>query len=70
MEKTGKVKFINEEIKKLEKIREDLQELCLHKDTTVKFDESNNLRVVCCDCDKKLKYPSQKELETFFHTNK
>jgi len=65
MEKAGKAKLINEEIKKLEKIRDDLQSLCLHKNTTVKFDNNNTLRVVCCDCDKNINYPSKKELENF-----
>ena len=37
MEKTGSIKFLNQEIKKLEKIRSELQERCLHKETSIKI---------------------------------
>jgi hypothetical protein len=70
MEKTGKVKQINQEIKNLEKIRDEIQNGCLHKKTIIKFDISNTPRVVCSECEKNLKYPNQKELEDFLINKK
>jgi hypothetical protein len=65
MEKTGQVKQINQEIKNLEKIRNEIQNDCTHKETTIKFDNTNTPRVMCCDCEKNLSYPSRQELEVF-----
>lgn len=66
MEKTGKVKYINEEIKKLEKIKKDIQTDCNHNQTCVKFTKENNTpKTVCCVCEKEIRYPTKEELELF-----
>jgi|DEB0MinimDraft_10_1074344.scaffolds.fasta_scaffold59920_2 hypothetical protein len=65
MEKTGQVKQINQEIKNLEKIRNEIQSGCTHKEKTIKFDDTNTPRVMCCNCEKNLSYPSRQELEVF-----
>jgi len=66
MEKTGKVNFINSEIKKLEQLKNEIQNECKHKNTKIKFVEGKNTpRVVCEECDKDLCYPDNKRLETF-----
>jgi hypothetical protein len=65
MEKTGQISQINQEIKKLEKIRDEIQDGCRHNKTTIKFDNNNTPRVVCCECEKNLRYPSREKLEVF-----
>lgn len=65
MEKTGQVSQINQEIKELEKIRDEIQNECRHSKTTIKFDNNNTPRVVCCECEKDLRYPSREKLEVF-----
>lgn len=66
MDKTGKVKSLNNEIKKLEKLREEIQSECKHKDTYLKFEQgSSTIRVYCLDCEKKMGVPSPKDVELF-----
>lgn len=66
MEKTGKIKFINEEIKKLENIKKEIQGECTHKETYVKFlENSSTPKSVCCDCEKEIGYPTQEKLDEF-----
>ena len=68
MEKTGKVKFINSEIKKLEKLKDEIQSECKHEETEIKFINGGNTpRVVCSNCEKDLKYPDKERLDTFLH---
>lgn len=70
MEKTGKVKFINSEIKKLENLRSEIQDSCNHKETYIKFSENGGTpKSVCCDCEKEVGYPSQEKLEKFLQGN-
>ena len=66
MEKIGKVKFINDEIKKLEKLKNEIQDSCTHKETYIKFSEKGGTpKTICCDCEKEIGYPSQSKLEKF-----
>lgn len=66
MEKTGKVKFINSEIKKLEKLKDEIQSECKHEDTEIKFINGGSTpREVCKKCEKDLKYPDREKLELF-----
>jgi len=66
MEKSGSIKFLNQEIKKLEKIRNELQGVCKHTETSVKFINSNNTpRIVCNECDKDIGYPDREKLSLF-----
>jgi len=65
MEKYEKIKQINQEIKNLEKIRNAIQDECRHKETIIKFDSNNIPKVMCCDCEKNLRYPSREKLEVF-----
>jgi hypothetical protein len=65
MEKIGQITQINQQIKNLEKIKSEIQNGCDHKKTTIKFDSSNTPRVMCCECEKDLSYPSKEELQVF-----
>jgi uncharacterized protein YhaN len=66
MEKTGKVKQINQEIKKLERLKNEIQGNCRHKETYIKFSENGGTpKTVCCNCEKEIGYPSQNRLEKF-----
>ena len=66
MEKTGKVKFINSEIKKLEKLKTEIQDKCKHEETEIKFINGGNTpREVCKKCEKDLRYPDRSKLDLF-----
>ncbi len=66
MEKTGSIKFLNQEIKKLEKIRSELQEECLHKETSIKFITTDTTpRLICSCCEKHIGYPDKEQLDVF-----
>jgi len=65
MEKIGKITQINQEIQNLQRIKTEIQDGCHHKKTTIKFDSTNTPRVMCCECEKDLSYPSREELEVF-----
>ena len=66
MEKTGKVKFINSEIKKLEKLKNEIQDECKHEETEIKFiNGTNTPREVCKNCEKDLRYPDKSKLDLF-----
>jgi hypothetical protein len=65
MEKIGKITQINQEIKNLQRIKTEIQDGCHHKKTTIKFDSTNTPRVMCCECEKDLSYPSREELQGF-----
>ena len=66
MDKTGKVKSLNNEIKKLEKLREEIQSECKHKDTYLKFEDGGSTtRVYCRDCEKNMGVPNPKDVELF-----
>jgi hypothetical protein len=66
MDKTGKVKSLNNEIKKLEKLREEIQSECQHKNTYLKFEDgSSTIRIYCRDCEKKMGAPSPRDIELF-----
>jgi hypothetical protein len=66
MDKTGKVKSLNSEIKRLEKLKEEIQSDCRHKNTYLKFEEGcSTIRVYCRDCEKQMGVPSPKEVDIF-----
>lgn len=66
MDKTGKVKSLNDQIKELEKIREQIQTECKHKNTYLKFtNETSKVKEFCCECEKELGYPENKKLDLF-----
>lgn len=66
MDKTGKVKSLNNEIKKLEKLKEEIQKECNHKNTYLKFvDGGSTIRVYCRDCEKNMGVPNPKDVELF-----
>ena len=66
MEKTGKVKYINDEIKKLENLKKEIQSECKHEQTCVKFTSGGNTpKTICCTCEKEIGYPSKERLEEF-----
>ena len=66
MEKTGKVKFINSEIKKLDKLKTEIQDECKHEETEIKFINGGNTpREVCKKCEKDLRYPDRSKLDLF-----
>lgn len=66
MNKIGKVKSLNDEIKKLEKLRSEIQDECRHKDKYLKFEDgSSKIREYCRNCEKKIGIPSTKDVDIF-----
>ena len=66
MDKTGKLKSINKKIKKLEKIREEIQSECRHENTYLKFEDgTSTIREFCVKCEKKMGIPNLKDVELF-----
>ena len=66
MDKTGKVKSLNKKIKKLEKVREEIQNECRHKNTHLKFEDgTSTVRVYFIDCEKKMGVPGPRDVELF-----
>jgi len=66
MDKTGKVKSLNSEIKRLEKLKEEIQSDCRHKNTYLKFEgDCSTIRVYCRDCEKQMGIPNPKDVEIF-----
>ena len=66
MNKIGKVNSLNDQIKELEKIREEIQMECRHKSTYLKFtDNVSEIREYCSDCGKQLGVPTPKNVELF-----
>jgi len=59
---------IDHQLKKLGKEKKEIQDKCFHKvDGIIKFDESNILKVYCCDCYKELRYPTKEEQDNFLN---
>jgi len=66
MDKVGKVKNIDSQIKKLEKEKQEIQKECRHNSTYIKFKDGSSVTVkYCCECEKEVGYPSQQELDKF-----
>lgn len=66
MDKIGKISLINQEIKKLEKLKEEIQDECKHKTTYIKFSETGGVpKSICKDCEKEIGYPTKDKLEKF-----
>jgi len=66
MENVDNVNQIEKQIEVLEKQKTTLQSQCKHKETRVKFENNtNNMRVYCCECNVRLGFPTKEEIEKF-----
>jgi hypothetical protein len=66
MENVDNINQIEKQIKVLEKQKTTLQSKCKHTDTRVKFENNtNNMRVYCCDCNVRLGFPNKEEISNF-----
>ena len=62
----SKVDKIENQVKDLEKEKEEIQNDCKHKgDTFVQFDKSNSMKKYCSICKHELGYPSKEEQDKF-----
>lgn len=61
----NQVTKIEQEVKDLEKQKENLQESCKHPETHVGFNETKDMRLFCKQCKKEVGWPS-KEQQTKF----
>jgi len=66
----NQVTKIEQEVRVLEKQKEDLQESCKHAETHVAFNESKNMRLFCKQCKKEVGWPTQAQQEEFLGINK
>jgi|TARA_R100000479_G_scaffold80417_1_gene39048 hypothetical protein len=69
----NKINQIEEELRNLNKEKDDLQEGCKHLgDSYLAFstEHRNSIRVYCSDCKKELRYPTQDEITEWIGKNK
>lgn len=63
------VSDIDSKIKDLETQKKIIQDNCTHKDTTIKYcGDRREIKVVCVECKKEIRYPSQEEKEKFLNS--
>jgi len=60
-----KVSSIEAEIKRLEKLKADIQVDCLHTESIARFNDKNSIRVYCSVCNFELGYPTSNQIKTF-----
>ena len=66
-----KINIIEKQIKHLETEMTSIQEKCTHKQTRVKFkDGTNNMRLYCCECNREMGIPNNKEVDNFLNVKK
>lgn len=56
---------IENQVKKLEKEKENIQDKCSHKDWTINFDEQRSLKKYCSECKRELGYATKEEERNF-----
>lgn len=60
------VSDIDSKIKDLETQKKIIQDNCLHKETAIKYvGDKREIKVVCVECKKPIRYPSIEEKEKF-----
>lgn len=65
-ENNKKINEIDNQIKALNKEKEEIQSKCTHKDTKIKLEIGTNTpKLYCSVCDKEVGYPSKEELDKF-----
>ena len=57
---------LNEKIKKMQKEVEEIQEKCIHKMKEIKMNETGSPKWTCKECEKRLSFPTERELKNFF----
>lgn len=63
-----KINQLEKQIKNLEDEKTTIQEQCSHKTTRVQFEKgTNSMRLYCCECNLKLGFPSQNEIDKFLN---
>jgi len=67
----ARINELNKQIKDLEKEKTEIQQVCSHKLTKVKFLEgTNTMRLFCKECDSLLGFPTQQEIDEFLNIKK
>ena len=67
----ARINELNKQIKDLEKEKTEIQQVCSHKLTRVKFLEGkSNMRLYCQECDLLLGFPTQQEIDEFLNIEK
>jgi hypothetical protein len=56
---------IDAEIKRLEKLKADIQSECPHEESYTKFNDKNSIRVYCAECNLELGYPNVNQINLF-----
>jgi hypothetical protein len=65
-ENSKKITEIDEQIKALNKEKEEIQSKCIHKETKVKLEIGTNTpKLYCSVCNKEIGYPSREQLNDF-----
>jgi DNA-binding MarR family transcriptional regulator len=59
------VSNIEAEIKRLEKLKGDIQAECPHAESYARFNDKNSIRIFCVACNRELGYPNSNQIKTF-----
>ena len=74
MKTKQKVSNLKDKIHKIEKELHSIQDQCNHPTTITKFDNQknsqNSIRVFCVECDKKVGFPTDQQLQGFLNVGK
>lgn len=60
-----KISSIEAEIKRLERLKVDIQSTCDHPESSARFNDKNSIRVFCNDCNFELGYPNSNQIKAF-----
>ncbi len=62
-----KAASINQEITKLQKELEKVQDDCIHESKQIKMDNRGDAMWTCTECERRLTYPSSTEMEEWMN---
>lgn len=60
-----KISSIETEIKRLERLKVDIQSECTHAEYSARFNDKNSIRVFCTYCNHELGYPNSNQIKAF-----
>lgn len=60
-----KISSIETEIKRLERLKVDIQSECTHTESSARFNDKNSIRIFCNYCNLELGYPNSNQIKTF-----
>ena len=62
-----KAASLNQEITKLQRELNKVQDECIHKEQQIKMNDKGNAMWTCSNCEKRLTYPNSSEMEEWMN---